>query len=457
MRTNERGLELTFHKPSKRWCKVIDGKRHSFGSGSGVSDRESYKAAVSKYRDMIDKLDTEREEADKMGKVEQIIAKHAFDEDAPPLTTEELSAMVAAGAMPQEIAAVVDPATRVVAAPDRAVATLVESYVEKEKQRRDLTRSNPTALPRKSRLSPHSFLGLKYCVKTFEDYAVNQAKIPTLEDDAQVERLLLGYRRFLESEMIGGRIAPSTVNARIVYLAPFFRWAWKARHIAEMPRCLDEVCKKYSHTPTSKPLPMATIQKLWKHADGRMKALIALALNAGMYAVEIATTQGKHIKNGYIARHRNKTGVPYKIKLWPLTQKLLTKHRDGKGAEEFLFLTKQGHPLVHDGPESKSNALAQSFAKLVEEAEVEASWSQFRDTSATLVEKIATTGRGEVDKGLVSMFLAHADTRTARFYVHVDPDTIPTAKLDKVIDKLEAAYGLTVKEEPAKGSEKEKL
>jgi hypothetical protein len=112
---------------------------------------------------------------------------------------------------------------------------------------------------------------------------------------------------------------------------------------------------------------------------------------------------------------------------------------------------------VHDGPESKSNALAQSFAKLVEEAEVEASWSQFRDTSATLVEKIATTGRGEVDKGLVSMFLAHADTRTARFYVHVDPDTIPTAKLDKVIDKLEAAYGLTVKEEPAKGSEKEKL
>jgi integrase len=293
-------------------------------------------------------------------------------------------------------------------------------------------------------------------VKNFEQYAVNQAKIPTLEDDAQIERLLLGYRQFLEGEMIAGRVAPSTVNARVVYLTPFFRWAWKSRHISEMPRCLDEVCKKYSHTPQSKPLPLTAIHKLWKQADGRMKTFIALGLNAGMYAVEIATLRGKHIKGGYVARHRNKTNVPYKIKLWPLTEKLIKKHRDGKGAEDFLFLTKQGHPLVHDGPESKSNALAQAFAKLTEELGIEASWSQFRDTSATFVEKIATTGRGEVDKGLVSMFLAHADTRTARFYVEVNPETIPTAKLDKVIDKLEGIYGL-VEKDAEKGSSEQKL
>ncbi|MFA7238007.1 MAG: hypothetical protein WC058_14180 [Phycisphaeraceae bacterium] len=49
------GLELSFHKPTKRWCKTIQGKRHYFGYGKGASDRASYRTALLKYRDFVDR------------------------------------------------------------------------------------------------------------------------------------------------------------------------------------------------------------------------------------------------------------------------------------------------------------------------------------------------------------------------------------------------------------------
>ena len=52
-RTNKRGLELTFHKTG-RWCKYIQGKTYYFGKGRGVSDRDSYRDALERYRTFID-------------------------------------------------------------------------------------------------------------------------------------------------------------------------------------------------------------------------------------------------------------------------------------------------------------------------------------------------------------------------------------------------------------------
>lgn len=49
-RKNERGWELTWHAPSRRWRKRFNGKDYWFGQGKGSSDRASYKAAVGRYR-----------------------------------------------------------------------------------------------------------------------------------------------------------------------------------------------------------------------------------------------------------------------------------------------------------------------------------------------------------------------------------------------------------------------
>jgi len=63
-RKNARGLELSFHKATKRWCKHIAGKDRYYGKGSGVSDRESYRLAVARYR-------AEQDEAARRGLVPQ--------------------------------------------------------------------------------------------------------------------------------------------------------------------------------------------------------------------------------------------------------------------------------------------------------------------------------------------------------------------------------------------------
>ncbi|MEM8738053.1 MAG: hypothetical protein AAGG38_06190 [Planctomycetota bacterium] len=71
VRTNQRGLELSFHRASKRWRKrlTVDGKPTDmyFGRGTGVSDRKSYRAALTKYREW----DAERQR--------QADVKDAFD------------------------------------------------------------------------------------------------------------------------------------------------------------------------------------------------------------------------------------------------------------------------------------------------------------------------------------------------------------------------------------------
>jgi integrase len=438
-RHNERGLELSFHRASRRWLKIIDGKKVYFGSGKGISDRESYRDAIAKYRDYMDRLETVGEARANAQREADIMMKSAEDAD---LTPDDLRHLVATGAMPEAVAILIDPKATPPSPAGNDIPALVEAYLGVQRNRRDLTKSNPEALTRKQRLSTNSYRGIEYCVNSFRDYATGQARIATLTDPAQTERLLLGYRQHLESLMISGKISPSTVNAKIVYLSPLFSWWWKARQIAELPRCLDEISKKYAPRPSAKPLAVTAIKKLWKAADGRMKALIALGLNCAMYASEIASLKGKHLVDGYVAKHRQKTGVPYKIKLWPITAKLIEEQRDHTGGNDLLFCTKRGNALVHEGPKCKTDAISQAFAKVVDAAGVEASWSQLRDTSATLLERIATNGRGQVDKSLVSMLLGHADGRTARFYVDQDPRRLPTSKLDIALGKLAEMYDL---------------
>jgi hypothetical protein len=54
-RNNSRDLELSFkpygkHRKGGRWFKIENGKPVYFGTGNGVSDRESYKLALNAYR-----------------------------------------------------------------------------------------------------------------------------------------------------------------------------------------------------------------------------------------------------------------------------------------------------------------------------------------------------------------------------------------------------------------------
>ena len=74
--------------------------------------------------------------------------------------------------------------------------------------------------------------------------------------------------------------------------------------------------------------------------------LTASELSSGFYAMDIATLQKDHpIEDGkYIARYRNKTGIPTKHLLWPVSRKRIHRCRARSG--DLLFTRKQQLPLV---------------------------------------------------------------------------------------------------------------
>ncbi|MFA9479766.1 tyrosine-type recombinase/integrase [Phycisphaerales bacterium AB-hyl4] len=445
-RNNERGLELTFHKPSKRWRKRIGGKDHWFGFGKGVSDRKSYKAALERYRAF------QEEQAQRRASL-TLDLDELIDREDGPWNERAVQAIDAVQGDPDAAAKLAAFFQRgVTPAPSRnssrnslaAIETLVTDFLAVQKQRRDTTERHPERLGKKQRLSPKAHRFIKDTMTQFKDWCIDTARVKTLDDPQRTERLVLHYREHLTKLLADEDIAPSTLNNRLKYLPAFFRWAWENRRIVEQPRTLRQACQKLTVAPSAKPLTVRQVRRIWEAADGRLRAHISLALNAGLYDLELSDICGKHLSKrdgaSYLAKHRRKTGVPYKIKLWPLTVELIAKHRDSRGADELLFRTKKGHPLAHFVGDNKSSSLAQAFKKAAVAAAVDhASWSMLRDTVATDIEKIA---RRIGDRGITSQLLAHADDRTARFYVDQSPIELETSKLDAALDELAEHYDL---------------
>jgi hypothetical protein len=132
-----------------------------------------------------------------------------------------------------------------------------------------------------------------------------------------------------------------------------------------------------------------------KGADDLMRCFIALGLNCGHYAMDIATLRPEHLAPaGYIARFRNKTGVPVKHQLWPLPQRLIERHRSDALGLLFTRRRRRDRSLGWSSANGKYDAIGTEFAKLALRVGVKASWSQLRDTSNHHVEKIGANGDG---------------------------------------------------------------
>ena len=447
-RSNSSGLELTFHKPTSRWCKVIDGKRRYFGSGNGKSDRASYRQALEKYRQLIDS----REQARGLMQVQVLLDENlkgypALREFLRPGGLLDLDQVMKESDEYKEVLKKL--MRRFHLNPDdnqinlENIQTAIQAYMQEQQKRFEITKKEPDVLPRKKRLSFVGLKGIRDSIDPFRQWVGTKCKYKTFGDEKQTEQILKQYRAYLEDEMLAGRLSAQTVSNRATRLRPLIKWLWTQRIIDQLPRNLDTVCQQYGQEKKAKSLDLKTIRKIWQVADARMKALISLALNCGLYAAEIASIKVGDIHGDYLAKRRHKTGVPYKIKLWPTTKLLIEQEKDGQQQEDLLFLTRNDRPLVHENGKSKTDAVSQAFTKLMKKHNIKAVWSQFRDTTATEIEKI---GKQNGNPTVVSQLLAHVDGRTARFYIDqsIEPKDLDTSRLDAAIDELEKIYNLTL-------------
>lgn len=457
-RINQRGLELSFkpyglNKVGGRWCKKVGGKRYYFGSGKSVSDRRSYSAALKKYRAWAEQQAT----LSHVKRLREQLLEHTLANIGIGITNpDEFNEYITTGKStvtdkrirnhPIINAAIDNVLLRHAGQDETDIDTMKEGYLASEQLRRDRTAKDPDSIRRKDRLSAKSFRAIEYCITAFCNYARKSGRLVNFTDAAAVEKVLRDYRAHIESEMAKGKITGSTVNARTAYLRKFFDYLWRGHHIDEMPRCITEVTRKYTGTPAPKPLDHKVVRKLWKAATGRERAMLALGLNCAAYAAEIADMQVNHlVKKGratYLAKRRGKTGVPYKIKLWSITHRLVKRHADGRKEHDLLFVTDTGLPLVHQTGKSESDAIARSLKDLAERAQVSVTWSQLRDTAAVAIKNI---GVKIGVQGLEDQLLAHATHKVSRFYAEQEPIELETSRLDEALDEFRKQLKLTTK------------
>ena len=316
----------------------------------------------------------------------------------------------------------------------RVVAHLDE-YIEEQRRRYEHGRKFPDA-PRRDRISAARFIAYQHNVDLLKA-AWHDKLMPNTE--AGVATMLRNLRNTQSRLLTAGTIKPNTFNERIKTLRHFVGWLHDNYYIDALPRKLSELCAKYNYETSAKALDLDVIHRLWDDGDDRFKTFMALALNCGYYASDIAHLEHSHILPNHIINDRHKTGVPVRYKLWATTKQLLGKCCNGP--DRHAFVAKNGGLLLQNDTSKRTrfceidNDLRARCKRLKIRG---VSFSNFRDTSSTRVESF--------DRTLTDLFDGHKDTRMAARYIDggkVDYDRM-YAQLDLAIDELESYYGLTL-------------
>ncbi|MBI1338358.1 MAG: hypothetical protein GC164_15555 [Phycisphaera sp.] len=456
-RPSTTGLELSFHKPSKRWKKVIDGKTFYFGSGKNAGDTASYNRARRKYRAYMDDLAAQQEDRantvalrnrlyrlakeqaashDPDGHLDQLKGKQLWDEIAEAQQAGTLEDLLL-GRSPIEYVLGAKPLQKPRrVAPQIAkgsIAATVVEYLEDQKRRVEVSASSTGHSKRA--LGDRGYKGMQNGMSTFKAFAGQE----DWGDAQHTETILDGYRRYLEQKLGAEEYSAHTFNDKLKHLKPFIKWAYSKRKIVEQPRNMDEIGSKVPVARSGKPLSLEVVKKLWSLADNRMRCWIALGLNCGYYSKDISDLKPKDLEvaPGYIAKRREKTDVPSKHKLWKITADLIHAALDdvNRDNRERLFVTAMGTPLNT----ADRDRIGTFFSKLAKRAKVKAVFSQLRDTGAQFIEEIGKSS-SPIDLALTDLYLSHRDSRTASYYVSNDPALIPTASLDRALDEMEKKF-----------------
>jgi len=464
-------LELTWKPHGKRkgkkvnggrWVKVIDGKQISFGTGKRKSDKAGYNKAVAAYKTLCEQRDRDedlaklarayyRGRAEAMGQevgdlggdasangsvLPTWLTKAEPDDDTEPVNGDQ-------GPTLEEVQSLIDRSKRrmkmqrplVAAEPDELTFDhALDLYLDARKKDRDLTAQQPDVLPKRQRLTAQTYRTMENHLKSFREFAGNHP----VAEAADVEKLLGDFRSQQQQLLIEGKYKPHTVNSRLRKLHTFVKWLTSNNHLDRLPRNLTDACTSFNTEKGGKPLTLEVIRELWDHANDRMKAWIALGLNCGFYPIDVGRLHRDDLQDGRVVKRRGKTGALQNYKLWPVTLELIDRTRQDSDGGGLLWVATDGTPLVSDAGVNRLSAL---FAKLRSSAEVEATFSQLRDTSAQQIENISRS-QGRIDPALVSLFLSHKDGRTAAYYLSSDPADMETSTLDKALDQLCEYYGL---------------
>lgn len=464
-------LELSWIEKLGQWRKrkFVNGKRKDFYlcTGSGRDDLDSYRRALANWRTIEAQLDHDDEKQRLTQRLEDLrleerlsgtpqkrrLKRHeisdlrrGFDLDEARERTRARASVQTAIAQGNWVQAA--ESVQAVAQEDRRRArltfhVLVERWLSEQRRRYDHGQAVPDA-PRQDRISGHCLISYQQSAQHIRR-VLGEEVVP--DDAARLGHLILRFRNEQQALVAAGQAQKSTFNSRIKALRHLVGWASRTYdpqrgryHLEHLPRDLAKLCSKYPLTSSARALDLDTLHRVWDGAYPPLRAYIALGLNCGYYAVDIAHLRREHLRDGYLVADRHKTGVPSRYKLWPLTQEMLRRTMNGR--DGYAFAARDGGLLWRVDP--RANKTGRRWCQIDNDLQAckkrlkvrGVSFSMFRDTSSTHIESI--------DRSLTDLFDAHKDQRMARFYIdreRLDLDRL-YAKLDAAVDQLASVYGL---------------
>lgn len=437
-----------------RWCKKIDGKLEYFGTARSASDRQGYREARAKYHAFRDRRAARLEAVATYGPAAQAYLHARTKEVFGDAFEAELERITSKQVVDHEADDAEDPVYAQMRAQERQSLDDLMYLIERPSilERFAANQADRTP-PEGATIADHieawleqqranwgngeitekSYVSKRYGIATLREYA-RQGVFGSAQE---VELFLGKYRLLLLQRQRAGKYAANTVNDKLKFLRQFIKWCYECRVLHELPRSLEKVSKNVPVQKGGQPLTKAQVRKLYRQADERMRAWITLGLNCGFKNRDIAELRGRDIRSGRLMTLRHKTQVPMNMKLWPLTQRLIGRTRQGDGDADLLYVNREGQPVTRD----RSDNLGAAFRKLASAAGGDATFQQLRDTGAEFV-RTWNRERGQADGALVQLYLAHKDSSTAQFYVSQAPEDVRAPVLDEATDALSEWLGL---------------
>jgi integrase len=217
-----------------------------------------------------------------------------------------------------------------------------------------------------------------------------------------------------------GKRSPSTVNGDVRRIKAFLNWCSAQKYIprsdygtefSESSARLIRISKARAGKRTFEP---KDLKKIIESANRYFLPVILLGINGGMGAKDISLLTLDQIlpivksKSEWLECHRNKTGAPRKIWLWPETRKAIKSYlssvREDPFSDQFddiAFLTSHRTPWVKESSDGRQDAATQMFTKLRKECKVKS--GTFYDLRRTF----QTTGEETLDFPAVSFCMGH--------------------------------------------------
>lgn len=217
-----------------------------------------------------------------------------------------------------------------------------------------------------------------------------------------------------------------------VLVRSFFRWAWRRGFMVEVrdfgdlrpPSKLE--MRRARQLAGQRLASPGDVRRLLRHAPGpRWRAMILLALNAGLGPGDLVGLRVGDVKAGFVDSWRAKTAVSRRCPLWPETLAAIAALKRPATPDTLVFVTRDGGRL-------SVKSLAQSWCKLARRACYGHGLYSLRHTHRTHADHVG-------DQRAAGLIMGHVAGDVGGLYV----ERIDDARLVKIVRHVHGALRIT--------------